>query len=626
MPRDSIRHKYIKGIDGLRTLAVLGVIFYHLTPEIMKGGYLGVPIFFVVTGYLTTASLKREVEIYNGIDVLGFYVKKLKRLYPVLITLLITCGAYITLFDRVFLNNLKGVFLSSLTFSNNWWQIANGGSYFAKFGPESPFSHIWYLAIVGQFYLVWPIIFFLIYRFVKDKKKAGIGLFILSLISGILMAVLFKPGTDPTRVYYGTDTRIFSILMGCGLAFISDMDIFANEQDKTNRFKLNLVGIVVTILLVLSFFTLSSDNSFVYRGGMYLVSLISVVLLSLLILPDLILNRILTNPLFAYIGSRSYGIYLWQFPIMIFFESKIGPSAHKMPGVVILELILILVVSELSYRFVEIPLKGFDFRNTFAKLKEWFLPPYNVISKIPFYISTVVVIIAIVGLVISPSKKLTDAQQKLADRLEANQKKIEANQKKIDEMNKAKVKPKVVISDAKISALMKKYGLTREQVIKGQTMRITAIGDSVMIDIAPDLQEIFPLIKIDGAISRQLYNSYDVVQNLKNKNQLYENVIVELGTNDVFSQAQFDKFYNIIGTKRNIYWVNVFEPNYVSKIQIPVNNLLNENAKEKSNMKVIDWLTLAKKNPSWFWEDKTHPNIQGGKEYAKIVAKAVLED
>ncbi|EQC81686.1 Acyltransferase [Enterococcus sp. HSIEG1] len=212
--------RYITGFDGIRTLAVIGVILYHLLPTQMRGGYLGVPVFFVVSGYLITDLLRQEWDQNGRIAVKDFYVRRMKRLYPGMVVMLLLSAAYITLFQRNLLNNLRGVVVSSLLYVNNWWQINHGLSYFDRFGNESPFTHLWSLAVEGQNYLIWPLLFILLMKLVKNRGtifKIVIG---CSLLSALLLAIWYSPGADPTRVYYGTDTRLFSIWMGSALAFI----------------------------------------------------------------------------------------------------------------------------------------------------------------------------------------------------------------------------------------------------------------------------------------------------------------------------------------------------------------------------------------------------------------------
>ncbi len=159
--------RYITGFDGIRTLAVIGVILYHLLPTQMRGGYLGVPVFFVVSGYLITDLLRQEWDQNGRIAVKDFYVRRMKRLYPGMVVMLLLSAAYITLFQRNLLNNLRGVVVSSLLYVNNWWQINHGLSYFDRFGNESPFTHLWSLAVEGQNYLIWPLLFILLMKLVK---------------------------------------------------------------------------------------------------------------------------------------------------------------------------------------------------------------------------------------------------------------------------------------------------------------------------------------------------------------------------------------------------------------------------------------------------------------------------
>lgn len=212
--------RYITGFDGIRTLAVIGVILYHLLPTHMRGGYLGVPVFFVVSGYLITDLLRQEWDQNGKIKVKDFYIRRMKRLYPGMVVMLLISAAYITLFQRNLLNNLRGVFVSSPLYYNNWWQINHGLSYFDRFGNESPFTHLWSLAVEGQNYLIWPLVFILLMKIGKQRHRAFKFTAAVTILSAILLAVLYTPGADPTRVYYGTDTRLFSIWMGSALAFI----------------------------------------------------------------------------------------------------------------------------------------------------------------------------------------------------------------------------------------------------------------------------------------------------------------------------------------------------------------------------------------------------------------------
>ncbi|WP_122071822.1 acyltransferase family protein [Enterococcus faecium] len=539
--------RYITGFDGLRSLAVVGVIFYHLLPTSMKGGYLGVPIFFVVSGYLITDLLRQEWEQNGKINIWQFYVRRMKRLYPALVFMLVTASAYITLFQRGLLNNLRGVVVSSLLYVNNWWQINNGLSYFDRFANESPFTHIWSLAVEGQNYLVWPILFVLLMVFVRKRKWIFYTVLGTSFLSAILMMILYTPGGDPTRVYYGTDTRLFSIWLGSALAFVWPSTRLKKNIPKQAKNILNIAGGISLLALILCFFFLDDHYNFIYYGGMLLVSLLCVVLVAVTAHPGASLNRWLTNPVFTWIGKRSYGIYLYQFPVMIFYEAKVTDIADHVLLHTLVEITLILIISELSYRYVERPLARFDYGRTFQVMKGWFSKPIISKSKPWVVPGTLLVAIALVGFVTAPKNAVT-----------ADQKQLQAK---------------------------------------------------------------YPKVVVDGDVGRQLYASVPYIEKLKEQDLLKDTVLIGLGTNGSFSEAQFDSVMDAIGD-RKVYWVNVRVP--TKRWQNDVNAMLEQMTKKYDNMTLIDWYSYSNDHSDWFYDDQVHPNPEGMTHYIHLVSEALL--
>lgn len=355
------KRRYIGGFDGLRTIGVIGVILYHLRPDLFQGGYLGVLLFFVISGYLITDGFVRQYDREGGKLKLGqFFGKRIRRLYPALVTVLLGASAYIGLFARDLLVNLHKIVISNLALVYNWWQIANGQSYFERFAHnESPFVHLWTLSIEGQYYIIWPFIFLLLMKLLKTNGKRFAATMGLALASGLWMLVLYRMtmlgGGDPSRLYYGTDTRIFALLMGSALAFVWPSQKLAPDLPLPSRVLLDGVGTVAAVAMVASLLNLSDQSSALYEGGMVGFSLLAMALVAVIASPATLWGKLLSNPVFHWIGTRSYGIYIYQFPVMIFFENAFRNVADHPVLYPVIEVAIILVISELSYRFIEQP-------------------------------------------------------------------------------------------------------------------------------------------------------------------------------------------------------------------------------------------------------------------------------
>ncbi|WP_321382763.1 acyltransferase family protein [uncultured Enterococcus sp.] len=614
------KSRYITGFDGIRTIAVVGVILYHLFPQIMSGGYLGVPIFFTLSGYLITDLLRQEWLQNDEIDVKGFYIRRMKRLYPGLVFMLISSSAYIALFQRDLLNNLRGVVASSVLYYNNWWQIFHGFSYFDRFAAQSPFTHIWSLAVEAQNYLIWPLIFILLKKYLKSPGKIVGAILAAAAASGLLMAVLYVPGADPTRVYYGTDTRIFSILIGSALAFVWPTFRLKEEIPEKARLLLNGVGGVSLVLIVLSFIFLSDRFTFVYRGGMFLLSIVTALLVAVTAHPGADMNKWLTNPVFTWVGKRSYGIYLYQFPVMIFYEAKITNLTDHIFLHSLVELALILGISELSYRFVEKPLKNFYYRYILYALKDVVKKPFITIPKVTFAVGVLLFGVAAYGWAVAPTNYVTADQLQLQETIEKNKKQAEERRKA--EMEQAETSESTSASSEEPAGDPAHYGLTDEEWAQAQALEVTAFGDSVVLDGGADLQTVFPKMIIDGEVGRQVYNSEESLEKLKTDNQLKNTVLMSLGTNGSFTEAQFDSLMQLIGNERQVFWINVRVP--TRRWQNEVNAMLNTMTEKYKNLTLIDWYGFSKDHDEWFYEDLVHPNVDGQVQYAQFIAKSLI--
>ena len=609
----NLKHRYITGFDGIRTIAVIGVIFYHLFPNIVKGGYLGVPVFFVISGYLIVDLLRQEWDVTHKIDLKSFYFRRMKRLYPALIGVLVLSASYITLFQRNLLNNLRGVVVSSLLYFNNYWQIENQLSYFDRFHNPNPFTHLWSLSVEGQNYLILPLIFLLFYQVIRKKRNLATFFLLGSILSAIWMAICFKPGIDPTAVYDSTFTRLSSIWLGASLAIVWPSNRLKTQISVQAKKTLDIAGVIALLGIIISFLTLSAQSSFLYYGGMYLVSILSAVLVAATAHPGADFNRFLTNPVFDYIGKRSYGIYLYQFPVMIFYESVVKNINHYLWLHTIAEVALILAVSELSYRLIEVPCRRYDYSQLKTQVTEWFRLPAVSKEKIMSIPVIFVCCVALFGIFTAPANQKDDSQK-------AFEATIAKNKKAADATKTTQSTTEVIHTTNEIA---NKYQLTDKQLLKVQQMNLTMVGDSVMLGAVEEIKEIFPNVVVDADIGRQLYNGEQIIQALLDKKLLANTVVIGLGTNGVYTEENFHKMMTVIGKKRKVYLLNAYVP--TQRWQGDINRFLSKMADEYKNITLIDWYDLGKEHEDWFEEDHVHLKQEGQIGYTALIAQTILK-
>lgn len=605
--------QYVTGIDGVRTLAVLGVIIYHLLPTTLPGGYLGVPLFLLISGYFVTLQLVRQMDQTGGIQLTKFYLKRLRRLYPVLIVMLTVTTAYITLFARDLLHNIKSTIATNLLWVYNWWEIGHGQSYFDRFNGESPFTHLWTLGVEAQFYFLWPLILFMLFLILRKRSKIKWTVFILAVASAVEMALLFDP-QNINRVYYGTDTRAFSLLLGSWLALCWPIDRLNASLTAHAARILDGVGIGALLITLLGFFTLPGQSSWTYRGGMFFYSLIGMILIATVVHPGSHMNRWLTNPFFTWIGQRSYGIYVYQLPVMVFYERVVEIGRHPVINALV-ECLLILAISEFSYRLVEQPLAHYQWRYLPASIRHWIdfkMHDWHQWLKVGPVV--IICFIALCGLML-PSKPAKKS---------AVQTRIEKSRQATAAKNKQIAKGKAAKVNVNSKSLQKKYGLTSNQLKAASELKVTAIGDSVMADASQDIQEIMPHAYVDAEVGRQGSATPAVIKDLKAKGQLQKNVILNLGTNGAMDSQTINDILTAIGKDHQVYWITPHVP--TRDWEQTVCDQIKQAAKQNANVHVIDWKQAANGHAEWFAQDKVHMNEQGNAYFTRLIVKTILKN
>src|SRR5215208_185494 len=348
--------RYMPGLDGLRAIAVLAVIAYHLNPAWAPGGLLGVGVFFTLSGYLITDLLLGQRAATGRLQLGDFWLRRARRLLPALFLTLAVVVAWVTLLDRSLLQGLRGDVLAAVGYVSNWWNIVREASYFARFGQPPPLDHLWSLAVEEQFYLIWPWLLWLGMRYVPWRYTlAGLTLAGAAL-SAFAMALIYQPGVDPTRVYEGTDTRAFGFLIGAAMAMVwPSRELLADSINRRGRLLIDGAGVVGMVVIGLLIWRTSEYSPFLYKGGIVLLSVATVLVLTALVHPASWLGVAVGWKPLRWLGVRSYGIYLWHYPIIVL--TAPGPQQRASLSLEVLQVVATIVVAALSWRFFEEPIR-----------------------------------------------------------------------------------------------------------------------------------------------------------------------------------------------------------------------------------------------------------------------------
>jgi peptidoglycan/LPS O-acetylase OafA/YrhL/lysophospholipase L1-like esterase len=352
--------RYMPGLDGLRAIAVLAVIAYHEQLGWATGGLLGVGVFFTLSGYLITDLLLGQWAARGKLALADFWARRARRLLPALFVMLAIVTAWVTLFDRARLSGLRGAVAAAATYSSNWYLIVQGQSYFARFAPPAPLDHLWSLAVEEQFYLAWPWLLLaglLIVRKLRRGRPGGVAWLALPALalaacSVWAMLALYHPGFDPTRVYEGTDTRASGLLIGAALAMVWPSRRPA--PGRTARLLLDAGGVAGLAVIAVMIWRTGQYSPFLYRGGLVLLSLASAAVIAAVATPRAVTGRVLGWSPLRWLGVRSYGIYLWHYPVIVLTSpANAGENLVRAAW----QTAVTIVVAALSWRYLEEPVR-----------------------------------------------------------------------------------------------------------------------------------------------------------------------------------------------------------------------------------------------------------------------------
>lgn len=611
------KRRYITGLDGIRAIAVIMVLAYHLKLALFKSGFLGVTVFFVLSGYLITGILISEVEEEGTIDLKNFWLRRIRRLVPAVMSMAVVIIFVSAVVNRIIFTKGCKDFLASVLGFNNWWQIFNKVSYFEAAGVTSPFTHCWSLAIETQFYLIYPLILLGIYKLAKSRGEgrakrgllfAGVTL-LLALISVILMIVLFDPQQDASRVYYGTDTRAFSLLFGALLAILWEYRMVPRRLSASVNMVLGSVSFAVLLVMTIA---INGSSNFWYRGGQFFGTILTVLMVYAVSGRKTWLSRFLSNPVLKWIGDRSYSIYLWHYPIILLISKGIKASWW----ITLIEIVLSVVLAELSYRFIETPIRHgiigeyLNILRSRPKSRQEKKRQIQVARRsLKVMAGTFVLTVSLIlCMIFVPKKNALDTLQKR----EAKAKETG----KMTEEQLAKQKANGSESDDTICTA----DLTDDEILEG--LNLLLIGDSIAVDVTDDFYEMFPNSVSDTKIGRitslgkQVLDSY-----IDEKKWEGEGVIFASLSNSPIN-GELEDIREKIGKDMPLFLTTVRIPH--ETFEEESNSKIKKFVEENDHTYLIDWYAASEGHDEYFDADDTHLLPAGAKAYAKCIKEAVL--
>ena len=600
-------------LDGVRALAVAAVVVYHARPGWLPGGFMGVDVFFVLSGFLITSLLLREQRSTGRIRLRSFWARRARRLLPALYVLLGLVLAYELALRLVGATTLRWDALAALGYATNWFLIGHQQSYFAAFSAPDALQHLWSLAVEEQFYLVWPL---LCVVGLLRRRFALLAVGAAAAGSTLLCAFVYNPIGDPSRVYYGTDTHSAGLLIGAALALLHARAwprVTPKYRPSRRGVRLALgLGALSLCGLVVAFLLMAETQSLVYRGGLSLVALGAALLIGVLLHPcgRLLAAGFAWRPL-RWIGVRSYGIYLWHWPVLVM-TSPHGDPGSSPVALVVMQVLASVGLAALSYRFVETPIRSGAALRLLRALRAR-SAQRHVAVRLSFGAAGGALAGSVCALLVAAATTHAPAppayQRAVAVHLTTG----------TFEVPELPALPSASPSVAPAAAATAPPP-PPATAPPGPPPHVTAVGDSVMLGAAGALAADVPNLTLDARVGRQMSEALDILRADRDGGRLGQVVVVHMGTNGFLTRTQFDDMMQILSAVPRVVVINDKVPR---PWQDPNDSMLASAAAAYPSVVLLDWRAAGYAHPDIFWDDATHLRPDGAKFYASLVAARV---
>ena len=675
-------NRRVTSLDGLRVLAIVGVLVYHMNGRWLPGGFFGVTMFFVLTGYLITSSILKQLAADGTVGLWRFYCHRIRRLWPTMLVVVLLVAVLTAVFAPHLLVKMQPDVVPALLFYDNWWYIFNDLSYFAAAGQPSPLTHFWYLGVVGQFYLIWPLILMLVWRIGHRRRYVGFLSFALMIASFIAMVVMFDPNGDPSRVYYGTDTRFAELMVGaCAAVLVPLMPLRAPQQKRSqaplssrlatidspsvrhgegyddrfddrgragygradsygsrrsssgrnlpgfmrpimrivhNNAIMDIAGVVALAVLVWMAFTLNGYSPFLYRGGLLIAAILTGIVVVAIVNRRSVFGKVLGLKPFQVGSARTFAVYMWHYPLLLIMNPATRTTELPWWGWVI-ELIVIIAVSEVSYRVIEKTTGGGQIGNLVAGVRNGDISLGREIAahRIQMTAGGLFVVLVVVLLVIGPVWAQVD-QNAAGEVKTASVDDVAGSGEAIDAAQQQAAEQVAADQQAAENAEQ------AAQVIDPETgqchLKVLCIGDSIAETCIGEFNELFPEGRINAVIGRQLVKGPEVYQEEIASGYQPDCVVFVLGTNGVAYEDQVRELLECVDPSIPVYLQNIRTTEDLGWMN---NDLYNQIVPDYPNVTLIDWYGYTTGHDEWIEPDGEHPNVAGARAWAEMIRDVV---
>lgn len=601
-------NRRLPGLDGLRGIAILAVIIYHAEASLLVGGFLGVDVFFVLSGFLITSLLIEELARTNTVDRARFYLRRIRRLMPALFLVLFFSVLVSGLFVLDAAYHVRRDLPWAITFVLNWSYLFFEQSYFVNISRPPLLQHLWSLSIEEQFYVIWPIMLIGLYKIkignISPRVKIFVASAILAIASTFWMIYLsisngFPIPNDPSRVYFGTDTHAMGLLVGCAAAALWRYEKLNERVTPDRATVMNALGLFSIAGLAYFFLFVNELNEFLYRGGFFVLSILTATLVIIAAHPGLKFGSVLGNPVLKWFGDRSYGIYLWHWPIFVLMRSGIDIQWPE-PFAVAVKIAIVLFVASLSYRFVEMPIRNGAIGTRLAIWRAAGVPRPQVKTLLTSAVAVLVLSGSLVGMYRVPTPdagNFTGIGGITA----------------IDDDPVARVKPTVTLQPDPLITGQQAAEVRNEVESK---LAPVVFGDSVVLSARDSLRSVIGKVSIDAAVSRQPNVIADRIRARRNEQRLGAAVVIHMGTNGIVQEADLKPILEALSDRNRVVVVNVRVPRTWMN---PTNEMISSLVTQYPNVRLADWNKASKGHKGYFAPDGVHLTKTGAEVFANLI-------